>query len=289
MRNKRKSLRLYGAVFFGLAFTFSNAFADAIAERETNNTIPGAQKIDNAFGIGMNPDIVNSEAWPWVSIAGTGDGTFDLYSFEVPVAGVTGVFDIDYGSTAGAAAGDMDTELFLYDASGRLLAKDDDYTSAAGAEGSVNTWDSFIQYVFEAPGTYVIAVGEFDSFGNPGGPTGNAPDPGDNYTLQVSLSEHNLDSDGDGISDLEDCQPYSDLNPTVTFQSCDSGVTNTLMDNGCTIADLILGCADDAKNHGGFTSCVTGVSKTLMRNGNIAGADMGAIQSCATSSEVGKQ
>ena len=72
----------------------------------------------------------------------------------------------------------------------------------------------------------------------------------------ITLSQHGLDSDRDGVADNEDCNPYSDLNPTVVFEDCDSGVANTLFANGCTIADLLNVCADDANNHDGFSSCV---------------------------------
>ena len=47
------------------------------------------------------------------------------------------------------------------------------------------------------------------------------------------------DSDGDGIPDDEDNCPNSDLSDTVVIDGCDSGVANTLLSDGCTIADLI--------------------------------------------------
>ena len=261
------------------------ALAADIQAVEPNNTIADAQSIDNDFTVGANPDILNADTWPWVSISASGDGTFDYYSFSVPAAGVTGVFDIDYGSGSG---GSLDTQLCLYDEDGTFLEGNDDWTTTAGAGGSVSSEDSYIEVEFSAAGTFVIAVGEFPSSCQQGGMAGNSPDEGDTYELQVSLSEHVLDSDGDGVPDDEDCNPYSDLSPTVAIGDCDSGVDNTLFEDGCTISDLVFACADDTINHGSFSSCVADVTKSLVRAGDIAGSEKGAIQSCAARSDFGK-
>ncbi|MGD2137612.1 MAG: DVUA0089 family protein [Gammaproteobacteria bacterium] len=256
-----------------------------ITEVESNNTIDTAQNIDNDFSVGANIDIQDSETRPWVSISASGDGTQDYYAFEVPAAGVTGLFDIDYGYHAG---GSVDTELCLYATDGTFLAGNDDSGISLGAGGSIHSWDPGMEHVFAAPGTYVIGVGEYNAFCNPGGIGGNAPDSGDTYELQVSLSQHGLDSDGDGVTDAEDCNQYSDLNPTVVFEGCDAGVANTLFANGCTITDLIQACADDAGNHGLFSNCVAGVTKDLKKSGDIPASGKGMIQSCAARSDIGK-
>ena len=171
-----------------LGLIAGSAMAASILESEPNNSVAAAQNIDAHFGVGANPDILNATTVPWVSISGTGNGTFDYYSFTVAAAGVTGVFDIDYGYGAG---GSMDTELFLCTSTGTLLAHNDDAATSLGAGGSVDTWppisfDSYISYTFGAPGTYVIGVGEWYSSWSGGGITGNPPDSGDTYTLQVS-------------------------------------------------------------------------------------------------------
>lgn len=264
-------------VALSVGFSVNVALADAISEVEPNDSIVNTQNIDASFSVGLNPDITNSDTWPWVSIAGTGDGSFDYYSFEVPSGGVTGYFDTDHTN--------FDTMLFLYDSTGVLLSSNDD---TSGDPGSSSGLDSWITYNFTEPGIYIIAVGEFYSSGNPGGVGGNTPDSGDAYTLQVSLSQHVIDSDGDGVSDDDDCQPNSDLNSTVMIEGCDSKTQNTLMTNGCTITDLVFYCADDQKNHGSFVSCVSALTNTLMKDGYISGSDKGAIQSCAARANVGK-
>jgi hypothetical protein len=258
--------------------------ADTI-EAEPNNTIGAAQNIDSHFSVGVNPDIQDSAIWPWVSIGADGDGTNDYYSFEVPAAGVTGVFDIDYGIGGGL----VDTKLCLYTATGTLLVGNDDSLTSAGAGGSTSVFDSFISYEFAIPGTYVIGVGQFPALCNPGGIAGSALHNGVTYELQVSLSQQVVDTDGDGVADDFDCNPYSDLNPTVVFEGCDSGVANMLFADGCTIADLTHACADDAKNHGKFSSCVTAVTKNLVRNGEISGSGKVMIQSCAAQSDINKK
>jgi len=268
-----------------VALATSTAQATNATEVEPNNIIGDAQNIDNDFSVGANPDIQDAEIWPWVSISARNDGTFDYYAFEVPVGGVTGVFDIDYGSGVG---GSIDTELCLYASDGTLLASNDDSNSGDGASGSVSIFDSYISHVFSSPGTYVIGLGEYPTDCNPNGMTGNTPDAGDTYALQVSLSAHVVDSDGDGVADDVDCKTYSDLNPTVVFESCDSGVSNTLLADGCTISDLTHACADDAKNHGTFSSCVAAVTKDLMKAGEITGSGKGMIQSCAAQSDLAK-
>ena len=94
------------------------------------------------------------------------------------------------------------------------------------------------------------------------------------------------DSDGDGIPDDEDECPDSNLEATVIVDGCDSGVDNVLFDNGCTITDLVYGCADGASNHGQFVSCVAALTNELKRDGVISGRDKGRIQSCAAQADL---
>jgi hypothetical protein len=94
------------------------------------------------------------------------------------------------------------------------------------------------------------------------------------------------DTDGDGIPDDEDACPFSDLSNTVVIDGCDSGVENVLLDDGCTIADLIWQCADGAKNHGQFVSAVSHVLKDLKKDGTISGEEKGEIQTCAEGADI---
>lgn len=99
-----------------------------------------------------------------------------------------------------------------------------------------------------------------------------------------------LDTDGDGIPDdfptgSDECDE-SDLSETVIIDGCDSGVENALFENGCTISDDIMECADGAKNHGKFVSCVSKLANGLKKDGLISGKKKGAIQSCAAQADL---
>jgi hypothetical protein len=95
-----------------------------------------------------------------------------------------------------------------------------------------------------------------------------------------------LETDGDGIPDDKDACSFSDLNETVVIDGCDSGVENVLLEDGCTISDLILECADDADNHGEFVSAVFHSTKYLKKNGIISGNEKGKIQKCAAKADI---
>jgi probable HAF family extracellular repeat protein len=90
------------------------------------------------------------------------------------------------------------------------------------------------------------------------------------------------DSDGDGVPDDVDQCPASNLAPSITIGTCDSGVTNTINAGrmGCTRNDMIAKCADSAKNHGQFVECVSHLTNDWETQGQISGKEKGAIKSC---------
>lgn len=89
------------------------------------------------------------------------------------------------------------------------------------------------------------------------------------------------DADGDGVPDDEDCNPHSDLRPTIWVGDINTGVPNTLFENGCTSADLIAALASSAPNHGEFTSAVARLTNEWVRAGLITGQQKGAIETAA--------
>ena len=95
-----------------------------------------------------------------------------------------------------------------------------------------------------------------------------------------------LDKDKDGVPDTEDKCLDSDLSATVIIDKCDSGVTNQLFSNGCTISDRITACAKSARNHGRFVSCVSQFTNNLMKTEVITGKGKGAIQNCAAKANI---
>ncbi len=187
-----------------------------VVEVEPNDSIPGAQNVDGAgWNLVSNPDIGDrttntSTSIPHISILGTGNDTFDYYSFTVANAGDKAIFDIDYGYLAG---GSFDPWLDLFDGAGLLLATSDDEVISSGQGGSVHGFDSYIEYTFSTPGVYVIRVGGF--------PELPVPTSGD-YTLQISLENATggttFTLDDDGETDISpDTQVFTDVVPGVDF------------------------------------------------------------------------
>ncbi|MDX1924959.1 MAG: DVUA0089 family protein [Pirellulaceae bacterium] len=162
----------------GFGGLLNNVISGAtVVELEPNDSLVTAQDLDlETFQLVNNPNVANSTTRPYVVIPGTGNGTFDYYSFTVPNAGAVGTFDTD--------ATNFDTELFLFDAAGNLLTSNDDAPLDAGSTSSL---DSFINFTFPAPGVYVIGVGRFDSFVSGGAIAGSTPLNGDRYQLNVSV------------------------------------------------------------------------------------------------------
>jgi len=94
------------------------------------------------------------------------------------------------------------------------------------------------------------------------------------------------DADLDGVADGNDCEPHSDLLPTIVINGCDTGVANTLFENGCTVRDLISHIAANSGNHGNFVSGVSQLTNALRNAGLITGKQKGAIESCSAGSNL---
>lgn len=94
------------------------------------------------------------------------------------------------------------------------------------------------------------------------------------------------DADGDGVVDDEDCNPNSNLAATIVIGGNDSGVPNTVFENGCSMSDLIAQIAGASTNHGNFVSGVAQLSNGWANSGLITGRQKGAIQSAAARSNI---
>ncbi len=155
-----------------------------VDDREPNDTFATAQDLDPSdWHLSFDPNIGDKNAntsttIPHVTIAGTGDDTVDLFSFTVADAGDRGIFDVDFGR---GGDGPIDSYLRLYDGAETLVAANDDSFTTDGGDGSTSTQDSYLEYVFTAPGRHVVEVGQCCVTAIPGG--------GD-YLLQVSLEHH---------------------------------------------------------------------------------------------------
>jgi hypothetical protein len=183
-----------------------------IDEAEPNDSSATAQDIDNAANWSLDFDrnigdrtTNTSTTIPHVSIQETGDGTstVDFFSFTVVNANDTGIFDIDYGYIRSGFPGSFNSYIRLYDTDGvTLLASNNDSISRTyGQGGSVSPFDSYLEYTFPSPGIYFIAVLASPGTRIPSGST---------YTLQVSLQNHAIDTDGDGQTDDVDTDDDND-------------------------------------------------------------------------------
>lgn len=96
--------------------------------------------------------------------------------------------------------------------------------------------------------------------------------------------EPDFDLDGDGF--LDDCDACldSDLSESVVINECPTGVHNGLLDDGCTMNDLLADCSLNAHNHGQFTSCVARLANEWRRNGLLSGKAVGGLSRCAAHS-----
>jgi hypothetical protein len=88
-------------------------------------------------------------------------------------------------------------------------------------------------------------------------------------------------SDQDGVPDGVDHCIASDTRQTVMIDGGDTGVTNVVRPDGCTVSDVVSQCAAGAKNHGDYVSCVAQVSDALKSSAFLNVTDHGKIQSCA--------
>lgn len=101
------------------------------------------------------------------------------------------------------------------------------------------------------------------------------------------------DTDGDGIGDNADEYDASDLSDTVSVLGNSTNVSNRLLDNGLTIADLVAqaatNCVDTSRNHGQFVSCMAHFLNSQAKADVISRRDKGELQSAAAQTSVGKK
>lgn len=156
-----------------------------LAEVEPNNAIATAQNIDGEWSLDFNSNITDfsgnntSTTIPHVTISGSGDGTFDYYSFSVAVANSRVILDIDNNFESDGST--FDSDLFLYDIDGTNVLARSDWSTETGHVGG--GFPSFIDYTFSTPGTYTIGVRQFDFSSGLGVPSGAT------YDLHISLED----------------------------------------------------------------------------------------------------
>ena len=93
------------------------------------------------------------------------------------------------------------------------------------------------------------------------------------------------DGDGDGVKNSDDECSNSVLSAFVVVDECNTGVDNTLSDNGCTISDKVKECSA-AATHGEFVSCVAHLTNDLKKDRIISEEGKEAIQECAAEASI---
>jgi Ca2+-binding RTX toxin-like protein len=189
---------MLAAMVAALVLSAGVALAAAVDEGEPNDSRDGAQTIDaNSFSLDFDPNIGNtvvntSEIVPHATINGTGNDTVDYYSFTVSQAGDGVILDVDgaiFCNEEQTFCDGFDSYVYLYDSSGQSLIQNDDSDQTSGQGGSLSTLDSYLEYTFQTPGTYYVAVGrccDVEPIPIPAvGFNGTAT----SYQLQVSLGE----------------------------------------------------------------------------------------------------
>ncbi len=213
-----------------------------IAEREPNDPIPNiaagsAQVIArSSFRIGQTADVDN-DLLPRVSIAGSIDpiSDVDVYAIDLE-AGETLLLDIDYGvDFMNPSASDVDTQIFVMDANGNVLAENDTSSSLLGGAGSVSGFDPFAFFTATSADTYYVAVTSFnnDPTGSGGGTfDGNGMTSGD-YVLNISVQD--AAADLGGVLILADTLLANDTNSNgdaLVITSVGNAVNGTVDLNG---------------------------------------------------------
>ena len=159
---------------------------EAIDEIEAGDTVAAAQDIPrSAFGVAAVPADVGDASLPSVSINGDlGTGTdSDFYRVELQ-AGERLILDIDYGEDQGNS---VDTTVWLYDADGNEINYNDDEDTDAGGEGSIDSYDSYLEYTADEGGVFFVAVTSYNNW-DPMDPDGGDGDYGTgDYVLNMSI------------------------------------------------------------------------------------------------------
>ena len=90
------------------------------------------------------------------------------------------------------------------------------------------------------------------------------------------------DDDNDGVADVNDVLPFSDIRPTVMIGACNSGAANGIaFPNGETVQDRINALLATNPNHGQLVAGVNQILQDAEAAGLITKAGRKAIHACA--------
>ena len=96
------------------------------------------------------------------------------------------------------------------------------------------------------------------------------------------------DTDGDGVPDIEDLCPNSDIRALLDVGVGLTTIVNSVDDHGCTIQDLVNKLQVAARNHGKYVSGIAKLANSLRKAGTITNAQSKEMKTGAAHSTIGK-
>lgn len=159
------------------------------------SSIEFALNVSDQFSLAANADIGDATTIPHVTITGTSSSTVDYYRIDVFGTDVDLFVDVDNGINVG---GSFDSWVEVYDENGTRIAQNDDGT----APGEASNLDSYIATNLSTPGTYYIAIGQYNNL--------DQISQGGTYDLHISVDD-TLDQSGQvTVFDTSDVGEYAD-------------------------------------------------------------------------------
>jgi filamentous hemagglutinin family protein len=230
--------------------------------------VSGGQTIDvaslNNFSVNQNVAIDFSSTVPHVTIQGQG-GAFDIYQLNNVGVGNRVVADVD-NSLINTQF--QDSQLFLFDSAGHLLAQNDDSRAEGAIRGSTSPLNSYLDYTFKAPGTYYVGIGRYATTPVPGSValTGAVPD--GNYILQLSVDRRNTLNPSQSVSSGLFAQSTGIGGAAGNITVNGGGTGQVTLSNGAQISGSTVGGV-------GRTIDLTGLNTLQVTNSLIAASTTG--------------
>ena len=101
-----------------------------------------------------------------------------------------------------------------------------------------------------------------------------------NYDNDLQGDACDDDDDNDGVLDIYDERPYSDIRPYVFVGNCNTGRTNAVFPNGLTINDRVADVDAEATKFNEFAKGIRELSNEAEDLGLITKADKRFIHLC---------
>ena len=95
-----------------------------------------------------------------------------------------------------------------------------------------------------------------------------------------------IDSDHDGVVDVEDPCRHTTLVGEMTIDGCATGVLDAVGNGGCSLGEMIVDCERAAENHGEFVRCTGEAAHHLQQEGVLEPGDVGKMQHCAGQADI---